>query len=558
MPRGKYIVLEGAEGVGKTTQVQELGRRLKAAGLPVRILREPDSQSDLTARAIRRLTQDPRYPMSTRTEVLLYNAARAQSLQVIKNSVEQGIICIVDRNYLTTLALQYYGRGDVPDYEAINNIIRFAVGDSEPDLCVVMDAPANILYKRSQTRQGGERFDRLDEAFLERVRAGYLWEAKQRNLPLVFAVDGVEKVADDIWKIVTETLALRVKQTQPAAVQTQPVLLKDVLAEKQQKDLEQLTKTEPTESSTSSPSIYTPENLQGEIKQNYIKTMDSLLSNYARLRAKLIDFVQANSQVSDPEKTQNAELEAEQLAKLVLASASLPNPGLLIQSEHNNEITDIAHQNLKETYGEIEEARVTLIEAWPRNELSLAADLAYEYSNLPLATIQKAVTTWPYDQKLIALKSYLKHVENTSSQAGQLLEKVIYNFDIVSDHATFLQIRDSGVASAISTQQLSPRYGYEVPHMIEEAGLIDQFEACFDASFELYGQLQAAGLTDEAQYAVLLGHRMRWSATLNARQALVIREKHSQNENYQRLAKQISEAITEVHPVLGETLQVLS
>src|SRR5215208_2819514 len=109
MSKGKYIVIEGPEGVGKSTQIQELARRLQAAGLPVRVLREPDSQSDLTARAIRHLTQDPRYPMNTRTEVLLYNAARSQSLEVIKQSVQNGVICLVDRNYLTTIAIQYYG-----------------------------------------------------------------------------------------------------------------------------------------------------------------------------------------------------------------------------------------------------------------------------------------------------------------------------------------------------------------------------------------------------------------------------------------------------------------
>src|SRR3954469_11934246 len=98
MSRGRYIVIEGPEGVGKTTQVTELTRRLQAAGLPVRTLREPDSQSDLTARAIRQLTQDPHYPMNTRTEVLLYNAARSQSLQIIKESIEHGITCLVDRN----------------------------------------------------------------------------------------------------------------------------------------------------------------------------------------------------------------------------------------------------------------------------------------------------------------------------------------------------------------------------------------------------------------------------------------------------------------------------
>src|SRR4051812_21193870 len=197
--RGRYIVIEGPQGSGKSTQVAELARRIQLAGLPVRVMREPDSQSDLTARAIRQLTQDPRYPINTRAEVLLYNAARSQSLQVIKQSVEHGVICLVDRNYLTTLAIQYYGRGDVPDYQTINGIINFAVGGVEPDLCVVLDAPVTTLRERLSDRYHGERFDNLDDAFLERVRAGYLWEAKQRNLPVVYATESQEEVSETIW-----------------------------------------------------------------------------------------------------------------------------------------------------------------------------------------------------------------------------------------------------------------------------------------------------------------------------------------------------------------------
>ncbi|HEY1645992.1 MAG TPA: dTMP kinase, partial [Candidatus Saccharimonadales bacterium] len=230
MPRtGKYIVIEGPEGVGKSTQVMELGRRLAAANLPYRLLREPDSQSDLTARAIRQLTQDPRYPMNTRTEVLLYNAARSQSLQIIQQSIEQGIICVVDRNYLTTLAVQYYGRGDVPDYQVINNIINFAVGGVEPDLCIVLDAPAQTLKKRTTDRKQGERFDNLEIEMLDRIRAGYLWEANQRHFPIVFATEGADKVADKIWQHVAETLAIRGSKSLTAA--SQPTSVAEIISE---------------------------------------------------------------------------------------------------------------------------------------------------------------------------------------------------------------------------------------------------------------------------------------------------------------------------------------
>jgi len=171
--------------------------------------------------------------MNTNTEVLLYNAARSQSLQVIKKSVEQGVICIVDRNYLTTLAIQYYGRGDVPDYETINKIIAFAVNGVEPDLCIVLDAPVQVLKERAHSRGQGERFDNLDEAFLERVRAGYLWEAKQRNLPVVFATEDAEAVANNIWTLVAETLANRDASKALAAI-SEPVSVGQIIHEKKQ------------------------------------------------------------------------------------------------------------------------------------------------------------------------------------------------------------------------------------------------------------------------------------------------------------------------------------
>jgi dTMP kinase len=219
MNRGKYIVIEGAEGVGKTTMVQLVASQLQAAGLPIKIMREPDSQNDLTARAIRALTQDPRYPMSTRTEVLLYNAARAQSLEIIRTATSNGVTCLVDRSYLTTLAIQYYGRGDVPDYETINDIIDFAVGDMQPDLMLVLDAPVATLRERTKARYSGDRFDNLDETFLERVRAGYLWEAKQRNLPVIYATENTENVFHQVWQYVANTLAIRdSKDSKPQSI----------------------------------------------------------------------------------------------------------------------------------------------------------------------------------------------------------------------------------------------------------------------------------------------------------------------------------------------------
>ncbi|HUC95552.1 MAG TPA: dTMP kinase, partial [Candidatus Saccharimonadia bacterium] len=230
MSRAKYIVFEGTEGTGKTTQITLLSERLKAAGLQVRIFREPDSQTDLTARTIRRLTQNPEYPMNTRTEVLLYNAARSQSLEVIRQSIDNGIYCICDRNYLTTLAIQYYGRSDVDDYDSLNSIIRFAVNDNEPDLTIIFDLPVQELSKRLNDRKSGDRFDNLDVEFLERVRAGYLWEAKKRNIPVIFTNKSIEEVSDEVWEKVKPVLSER----KARLIQSMPTSIDKILDQKSQ------------------------------------------------------------------------------------------------------------------------------------------------------------------------------------------------------------------------------------------------------------------------------------------------------------------------------------
>ena len=266
MIRGKYIVIEGPEGSGKSSQVLELERRLKAAKLNVKTFREPGTFNDLTARAIRTITQNPVYPLDSKTEVLLYNAARHQTLKVIKQSVENGVYCIVDRNYLSTLAVQYYARNDIEDYQALNNIINFAVDEFEPDLCIVLDAPTNVLMERVRDRYQGERFDNLDASFLERMRAGYLWEARQRNFPVVYAHESIEEVSNKIWTLVSEILKQRNKQS--LLKNDQATSIKDIISKRV--DLKNL---------KDNPYINKKEDLVPDITDEGYKYLSQILTN---------------------------------------------------------------------------------------------------------------------------------------------------------------------------------------------------------------------------------------------------------------------------------------
>jgi len=753
MNRGKYIVLEGAEGVGKTTQLLALEQKLKAAGLPVRMFREPDSVSNLTARAIRRLTQDPHYPMNTRTEVLLYNAARAQSLEVIQQSVEQGIICLCDRNYLTTLALQYYGRGDVPDYNMINSIIKFAVGDAEPDLCIVLDAPVSVLSQRTSKRHQGERFDNLDDSFLERVRSGYLWEAKQRQLPVVFATDPEDVVADNIWKIVAKELAMRTQSV--ATTSAAPASIKEVIEQKHlPKSTVQKQSSESTIESTQpyveknkndvltvteqgkaylkdavtsvdgnvyaftdklSPvtiaaamarlsrrgddmritildefagkvdkdaqllqrvitaygddsvqqlggihlvvegasniltkklewgrlasyleqstryiyfdqrdasgkyKYYTPPNLKPAVKKQYNHAMDTLFDMYSTMVHRLTDHVQSNS--TTPEKDRDAAWrgatraqacdavrpvlpvatkstvgiyasgqaleslimhlladdlpeaqitgqdmleQSRQIVPMFLERADKPERGgamVAYQSNTRSSVRQLAKDNLPDNYAGDSTHAVTLVDFWPKNELLLTADMLYEHSNLSLEQLQSEVGDWSYDKKSEVFKSYMGERLNRRHRPGRAIEKAHYSWDIVCDYGIFRDLQRHRMVDDLNWQQLTPRYGYELPQLIEEAGLTDQFEACFDISLKLYSVLQKAGYAPEAQYATLLGHRMRWKITYNAREAFHLHELRTSPQGhpgYRKLVMEMHEKLAEVHPLMADAMRFVN
>jgi dTMP kinase len=760
---GRYIVLEGPEGVGKTTQIDRLAQRLRAAGLPVRIMREPDSQSDLTARAIRQLTQDPRYPMNTRTEVLLYNAARSQSLQIIKQSVEQGVFCIVDRNYLTTLAIQYYGRGDMPDYDKINDIISFAVDGVEPDLCIVLDAPVTVLRQRLSHRNSGERFDRLDDAFLERVRSGYLWEAKQRDLPVIFALEDTEVISESIW-----SLASRLLTSQPKTAiheMSEPVSVKEIIEQKYATNQPSLSGVKPNEeapmkrdSEEPEPLIekkesptgktfsitkagreyldktitntngnvyaftgelsavtvaaamarlsrrgdsmritlldefagkadsdkhllkrvitaygddsvqqlaglhfvienasnlltkklewgrlaayleqstryiyfdkkndagnypyFVPDYLESNVKKQYIKAMDTIFELYSGIVHKLTEHIRNISNVPENERDnawQNATraqacdaarnalpvattsttgvyasaqelesmiihllsdplleaqqvghdllLEARKVLDVFLERVDIPERGGALTAYKANttkQVSDLAKELLSSKHASSDNKDVSLVDYWPKNELLLIPDMLYEHTNLPLDQIQAEVNKWPYSKKLEVFKTYMGERLNRRHRPGRALEKAHYSWDIMCDYGIFRDLQRHRMVDDLSWQSLTPRFGYELPQIIEDANLIEQYEACFDISLKLYSLMQKTGYELEAQYATLLGHRMRWKVTYNAREAFHIHELRTGPQGhpgYRKLVLEMHHKLAEVHPLIAESMKFVN
>src|SRR5690606_17846463 len=142
---------------------------------------------------------------------------------------------------------------------------------------------------------------------------------------------------------------------------------------------------------------------------------------------------------------------------------------------------------------------VQLVDYWPRNELDLLPHMLYEHSAMSLRDLKTATDNWTYDQKTEAFQTYMGERLNRRHRPGRALEIAHYSWDILCDYGIFRDLQRHRMVDSLEWQQLTPRYGFDIPELIEQAGLSEQFEACFDKSFELYSKLQEAGYALEAQ-----------------------------------------------------------
>lgn len=186
-----------------------------------------------------------------------------------------------------------------------------------------------------------------------------------------------------------------------------------------------------------------------------------------------------------------------------------------------------------------------LVEARPRNELSMLAEVMYPYSELPREEIEQEVEHWTYEHKEEALQSALK-----DGTAGSLLDMVQYRWDALSDWGSLEKLLAAGLPQDLQLQPPSPRFGFSTPPEIEEAALDDEYADCFDVSLGLYSDLQAAEHRAVASYATLLGHKIRWQATTD----LPLLQNFVSGNSSLPLAKNMQEKVSEVHPLLSEYL----
>jgi dTMP kinase len=169
---GRFIVVEGPEGAGKSTLVPELESRLRHAGRRALAVKEPGGTP--LGEAVRRLVLHPAGEVVPAAELFLMLVARADLVaRELRPRLAEGWVILSDRFDLSTMAYQVAGRG-LPR-EAVAAANALATGGLEPDLTLVLDIPAGVGEARQ--RAAGKALDRLeqeDPAFHDRVREAYL------------------------------------------------------------------------------------------------------------------------------------------------------------------------------------------------------------------------------------------------------------------------------------------------------------------------------------------------------------------------------------------------
>lgn len=202
--RGRFITMEGTEGVGKSTNLAFVKQWIEAQGHRVLVSREPGG-TPLAEQVRELLLAQREEPVDATAELLLVFAARAQHLnQVINPALARGEWVLCDRFTDATYAYQGAGRG--LDTQLITDLEQRVQGDLRPDLTIVLDIEPEVGLARASARAELDRFERESLDFFDRVRQGYRAriESAPKRYALIDAGQSLAAVQKDIEQALTQ------------------------------------------------------------------------------------------------------------------------------------------------------------------------------------------------------------------------------------------------------------------------------------------------------------------------------------------------------------------
>lgn len=204
--RGRFIVFEGPEGAGKSTQIARVEERLRSLGHQPLFTREPGGTP--TGEAIREVLLHRELDIEPLTEYLLYSAARAQHVaDVISPALQAGRDVVCDRFTGASVAYQGYGRG--LELQLIETLNRRVTGGLTPELTLFLDLDPELGLSRVSIRAGQDRLEAAGAEFHRRVREGYVAQAQAQaggKWVVLDAAKPPDALAEDVWRVVEPLL----------------------------------------------------------------------------------------------------------------------------------------------------------------------------------------------------------------------------------------------------------------------------------------------------------------------------------------------------------------
>ncbi|MEX2014913.1 MAG: FAD-dependent thymidylate synthase [Candidatus Saccharimonadales bacterium] len=363
---------------------------------------------------------------------------------------------------------------------------------------------------------------------------------------------------------------------------------------------------------------YVPDNFSKEVEARYRRSMDYIFGQYSLIVRQLTDYIRSNTR-KNPNDNEDAWARATKalacdMARPVLPVSSKSTVGMYLSGQSleyliiklladetleardagrdileecrkvipvfleradksgrgaditeylnrtKDSVKNIVNAHIKSQFS-IDMERLQLTDYWPKNELDVVADICFEHSSLSLEETKYDIDKIPIVEKREIILKYIGDRTNRRQKPGRALEKIHYSWDILCDYGIFRDLARHRIVDNMGWQELSPRFGYDIPDIIEESGLSDRFVSCFDESLNIYNFLQKNGYREESQYATLLGHRMRWKVTFNAREAfhiLELRTSPQGHPGYRKLAQEMHKKIAEVHPIIAGSMKFVN
>ena len=204
---GLFVVFEGVEGSGKSTQSRELKRRLTKSGFTATLVREPGGTP--TGQRIRQLLKGD-HEITSMAELFLFLAARTTLIEtVVRPALDKGEVVVCDRYIYSTAAYQGYGRG--LNLDVIRQLTDLATGGLTPQIAFLLDLSSDEGFRR----KSGVRLDRIErerDGFHQRVRQGYLKivESESERWCVIDATKSAEEISEIVWSQVRQKVPKRV------------------------------------------------------------------------------------------------------------------------------------------------------------------------------------------------------------------------------------------------------------------------------------------------------------------------------------------------------------